>query len=236
MGAGIFIIIPIVIAIFVIIAIFGYQQAKQRREALAGLAGQLGWQFDPSNDSSHDDEYAQFEIFRRGDRRQAYNTLWGSLVINARNCPAKAGDFTYKVASRSGKNRRTTTYHFSYLVVQLPFSHAPELLIRAEGLFDRLAGAFGFDDIDFESSEFSRAFHVKSSDKKFAYDVCHPRMMEFLMTTRPPMIDIERGQCCLSDGRGCWSPEQFQAHITWLHEFFEKWPDYLKSDLTQAQR
>ena len=58
-----------------------------------------------------------------------------------------------------------------------------------------------FDDIDFESDEFSRKFYVQSSDRKFAYDVLHPRMMEFLLQTTPPMIDVEGGALCLSGGR-----------------------------------
>ena len=65
-----------------------------------------------------------------------------------------------------------------------PFRNVPDLLIRPEGFFDKVAGAFGFDDIDFESEEFSRAFFVKSSDKRFAYDVLHPRMLELLMAER----------------------------------------------------
>ena len=46
--------------------------------------------------------------------------------------------------------RTTRTHRFSYLIVHLPFSGLPDLLIRPEGVFDKMAGAFGFDDIDFE--------------------------------------------------------------------------------------
>ena len=40
---------------------------------------------------------------------------------------------------------------------------------------------FGHDDIDFESAEFSRNFYVKSSDRKWAFDILHARAMEFLL-------------------------------------------------------
>ncbi|MCZ6810529.1 MAG: hypothetical protein O7D97_00875, partial [Planctomycetota bacterium] len=98
----------------------------------------------------------------------------------------------------------------------------PDLLIRREGMFDKLAGAFGFDDIDFESAEFSKRFYVKSPDKRFAYDVIHPRMMEFLLGGDPPTVDIEAGRCCLSDGRHHWSPEGFGATLNWVIEFFDR--------------
>ena len=67
-------------------------------------------------------------------------------------------------ANRSGKSTQTHTYRFSYLIAHVPFAGVPALLNRREGMFDKIAGAFGFDDIDYESAEFSRRFQVKSAD------------------------------------------------------------------------
>lgn len=226
--------IPLILIAVVLIgglAYWSYLQRKRRREALAVVAQRLGWQFDPRRDSFHDDEYAHFEIFRRGHGRYAYNTLQGELTIGVGTYPAKMGDFTYKVTSGSGKSRSTRTYRFSYLIVHLPFRNIPDLLIRPEGFFDKLTGAFGFDDIDFESAEFSRRFYVKSSDKRFAYDVVHPRMMEFLLRTDPSIIDIEHGKCCVTDGRSRWSPDEFCTQLEWACDFLECWPDHVKADL-----
>jgi len=128
----------------------------------------------------------------------------------------------------------TTTYQFSYLIVHLPFASLPDLLIRPEGMSDKLAGAFGFDDIDFESAEFSRRFYVRSSDKRFSYDVVHPRMMEFLLTTRPPCVDIENGRCCLSDGEQRWGPIEFRVKLAWLERFYSYWPQHLTEDLKHS--
>ena len=229
-GLPIILIIVAVLAIAVVVYL-SYLAAKRRREALAALAAELGWRFDPSKDRSHDDEYAHFEIFRRGHSRTAYNTLFGELEIYRRTCPAKMGDFTYKITTSTGKSTQTHTYRFSYLIVHLPFAGVPDLLIRREGMFDKLAGAFGFDDIDFESAEFSKRFYVKSPDKRFAYDVIHPRMMEFLLAGDPPTVDIEAGRCCLSDGRHRWSPEEFGATLSWVIEFFDRWPDHVTAEL-----
>ncbi|MHC4076853.1 MAG: DUF3137 domain-containing protein [Planctomycetota bacterium] len=220
-----------IVALIGLVAYFGYLAAKKRREAMEALARDLGWRFYPGNDSSHDEEYSHFEIFRRGHGRVAFNTLVGRVEADNRTYPAKAGDFRYKVTSGTGKNRRTSTYTFSYLILHLPFPRTPDLLIRPEGFFDKIAGAFGFDDIDFESAEFSRRFHVKSSDKRFAYDVIHPRMMEYLLDVRAPMIDIEQGRCCLSNGRTRWQPEDFRNSIRFLREFLDLWPDHLTAQL-----
>ena len=217
-------------------AIAAQKAAQARRDALAALANELGFRFDPSNDADHDDEYAQFEIFRRGHSRSAYNTLTGDIDPAGPDAglaplPVKMGDFTYKVTSSNGKTTTTHTYHLSYAILHLPYANVPNLLIRPEGMFDKLAGVLGFDDIDFESAEFSRRFHVKSGDKKFAYDVCHPRMMEFLMNAKPPTIDIEHGRCCLFSGGKRWEPAEFRQALSWANAFFEQWPDHVAKQL-----
>ncbi len=232
---------PVLIIILVIVGVgiaiyFSYLQQKQRREAMAALAAELGWGFHPGRDTSHDDEYAHFEIFRRGHSRAAYNTLYGEITIDDRQYPAKMGDFTYKVTRSSGKSTSTTTYRFSYLILHIPFAAVPDLLIRREGMFDKIAGAFGFDDIDFESSEFSRKYHVKSPDKRFAYDVITPRMMEFLLGIDAMSIDIERGRCCISDGKHKWSPIEFKARLAWIAQFFDLWPEHLTEALEDRPR
>ncbi|MEX0886857.1 MAG: hypothetical protein WD009_10505 [Phycisphaeraceae bacterium] len=224
-----------VVAAIVVAVIHHYKRERERREALHRLAQELGWRFDPGRDRSHDDEYAHFEIFRRGHSRAAYNTLTGQLDIMGRPFNAKMGDFTYKVTTSNGKTTQTTTYRFSYLIVHLPFVHVPALIIRQEGLFDRVAGFFGFGSIDFESAAFNRQFYVNGEDKKFAYDVIHPRMMEFLMQTRPPAVDIERGRLCLSNGRRRWSPEQYRSQIVWLEQFFAQWPAHVQAELQSRE-
>jgi hypothetical protein len=157
------------------------------------------------------------------------------MEINGKVCTAKMGDYHFRVTSGSGKTRSTRTYTFSYLIVHLPYVRVPSLFIRKEGIFDAMAGALGFDDIDFESVEFSKRFHVKSADKRFAYDVVHPGMMGYLLATAPPSIDIEAGCCCMYDGDDtCWSPTEFEARVQWAHRFFELWPNHLVATLNSV--
>jgi hypothetical protein len=225
-----FLLIAGFIALIGFVAYLSWKAEQRRRQELADLAAELGLRFDPGKDSDHDDEYAQFEIFRRGHSRVAMNTLDGALDLFDQRCQVRCGDFRYKVTTSNGKTTTTTTYNFSYLIVHPPWD-TPPLLIRPEGLFDKIKGAFGFDDIDFESVEFSRKFYVKSSDKRFAYDVLHPRMMEFLLAQNPPMLDIEDGALCLSDGHRRWDAQGFRHQIAFLRKFCELWPRHLVKDL-----
>lgn len=232
MNPAIHTLIFLTFAVFAVAMVFiASAQAKKRRAAMLALAAELGLDFDPSRDRSHDDRFAHYEIFRRGHSRSSYNRLVGTTTAAGLTLPVNAGDFQYTVTSGSGKDRRSTTYRFSYLIVQLPFDAVPDLLIRHEGLLDKIAAVFSDRDIDFESEEFSRKFMVASPDRKFAYDICHPRMIEFLLAAHPPPIDIEQTQLCLSDGTRAWTPDQFRWAFTFLHQFLERWPDHVRQDL-----
>lgn len=150
--------------------------AHKRREALAKLARELGWQFRPDRNGSLGG-YGRFGLFNQGRSRYAYNTLVGSVAIAGKTYEIQMGDYRYTTGS--GKNQHT--HHVSYLLATVPFPMVPDVDIQREGLFDKLAAAIGFDDIDFESAEFSGKYHVQSPHKRFAYDLVHPRMMEFLL-------------------------------------------------------
>ncbi len=219
-----------VIAVIIGVAVIGARMERKRREELAAMAAQLGFSFDASHDSSHDDEYAHFEVFRSGHSRVAMNTMRGAIDVDGRSFPVKMGDFRYRKTESSGKSTRTVTYRFSYIIwhTALP---VPDVLIRRENMLDKLAGAFGFDDIDFESSEFSKRFCVKSSDKRFAYDLITAQMMEFLLASNPPTIDMERGRICIVDGTRRWKPVEFRGRLGWLRSFVDLWPDHLTASL-----
>lgn len=221
------------VALAITAGILHWRAEQARRLELQQFAERSGFCFRPDNDPDHDDRYAQFEIFRRGHSRVAKNTMTGEIELLGRTCAVRCGDFRYRVTSNSGKSSSTSTYRFSYLIVHLPW-RTPPLLVRREGVFDKLAGALGFDDIDFESDEFSRRFYVKSSDKRFAYDVVHPRAMEFLLAEQPPMIDIENGAFCLSDGSRRWTTGDFERRFEFVRGFFELWPRHLQRDLEGA--
>lgn len=226
-----FVIIAAVVAIVLVGGLFSHRAHKERQEALALLATELDWSIQLQKNYEHEQQYDQFNVFTTGQSRYAYNSLTGSLDFEGDEWPSVMGDYHYQTTSGTGKNRRTVTHQFSYLVVQTPYAVAPDLRIRREQLFDRLASFMGFDDIDFESSEFSDHFHVKSENKRFAYDVIHPRMMEFLLADTPPMIHFKDGHCCIHTEGKCWSSDEFRSHATWMQEFFSHWPSHLTSSL-----
>jgi hypothetical protein len=214
-----------------LIAFFSFQQQQKRLAELSAVADSLNWRFEPSPDYSADIQFSQFSVFRQGDDPYAFNTFIGAIRVNGDAWPAQMGDYHYQTTSSDGKTTHTDNHEFSYLLVNLPYPSLPNLRIRREGFFDTLAHAFGFSDINFESAEFSKRFDVKSADKKFAYDIIHPAMMEFLMADDPPTIEIDRTRCCLTTGPRTWSAEEFRHYVEWATKFFNLWPKYLVADL-----
>lgn len=231
----ILLIILVVVGALIFIATAWHLENKRATE-LQNLASSLGLSFRRAVDSTADERFARFAMFRRGRRRVAWNTIHGVTSLGGHEVEIEIGDFRYTVESGSGKNRRSRTHRFSYLVAHNPIGECPETIVRREGIFDRVAGVLGFDDIDFESNEFSRRYHVSSDDKRFAYDLIDPRVMEYVLETDPPAFELDGGLFCISDGRKRWEPEEFQGKIDWAGGFFERWPRHLADSMVDQRR
>lgn len=232
------------IALVIYAAVLAERARRQRIADMRAYAAEVGLGFSEARDTSHDEEYAHFELFRRGFDRAAYNTISGDMSYNDAVVRVNMGDFTYKTretyTTTDSKGRTTTRtrivkHNFSYFIMGLPYITMPDLLIRREGLFDKIASAFGKNDIDFESAEFSRKYFVKCDSRKFAYDIIHPRMMEFLLETRPGLIDIEHGRICLSDGYQLWDAPRFGQSLHWTRKFLDLWPGFVVRDLSEGR-
>lgn len=228
------VLIFIAVAVLVAIAAFySHKQETERRERLAAFAQQRGWRFEPEPDYSFSDRWQRFSCFSLGHSRRAFNRITGQFkatteageVLDTR---IEAGDYLYKYTSGSGKNRKTKTRRLSYLLLETP-TPGGDLAVRTEHWGDKLAAGLGFDDIDFESAEFSDRFHVKAADKRFAYDVLHPRMMEFMLGSLSPAFEIRGGVLCVHGGRSRWSPGEYELRLRWIEQFFALWPRHLQS-------
>jgi hypothetical protein len=210
-------------------AVIGYlvfKAEQKRRDGLRRVATHFGLSFDPGQDTAHHRQYGH-GVFHRGRRRVASKTMHGPLELAGRSCYVKMGDYRYTTGS--GKNART--HRMSYAVIHLPWIGTPDFLIRKEHIGDKLGSGLGFDDIDFESEEFSRRFWVKSTDRKFAYDVIHPGMMEFLLDGPKPHVEIVSDACLILDGQTRWDPDQFVNCMRWADAFLGRWPEHLTTRL-----
>jgi hypothetical protein len=202
--------------------IFGSVMAKKRREAFAALAARLGLSYSAEHNRELAEQFAFLDRLAQGSNRYAYNVLSG----NYRDHQLIVFDYHFETHSTDSKGHRRTHHHyFSFFILRLERSF-PELVITREGVFSKIAQAFGYDDIDFESHEFSRKFCVRSKDKKFAYDVCHARMIEYLLANDDLNIEIEDAALAIGFG-SCLNAEQIEPNLERLVQIRTLMPSYL---------
>jgi hypothetical protein len=230
MEALIPVVVVAVIGLIIALVVLSYYQAKKRREDLARVAAGLDLTFDANDPFDIAGRYSNFGLLAAGHNRRAYNVLHGSR----QHCSVKAFDYVYHTTETSTDAQGNTTTrevsHYLSAVVYDAGAVFHPLFIRPENFFDKIAAAFGFDDIDFESAEFSRKFYVKSSDKKFAYDVIHPRMMEFLLQHPGWTLQLH-GQSLMASTGGLLNPDQFRGAFIFAEGFLKNIPDYLWEQL-----
>lgn len=214
--------IIIVVALVVVAIIFGALAAKKRREQLSALAARLGLRFNEGEDYGLADRFGFLNALAQGSDRYAFNILSGQYQNNK----VLVFDYHYATHSTNSKGQRQTRHHyFSCFILLLP-QPFPELRITREGMFSKIAQAFGYDDIDFESAEFSRAFCVRSKDKKFAYDFCNAQMMEYLLANRDLSIEVERTALALAFASRL-SAAEIESNLQRLFAIRSRLPEYL---------
>jgi len=215
----------LIVAAFVIIllgVIFGDIQQRKRLEGLVVLSRRLNLGFSAGENYGIPDRFDFLKQLAQGSNRYATNVLSGSYQQNE----VLAFDYHYETESTDSKGNRTTTHHlFSFFILTLP-AFFPDLTIRHESFFTKVAEVFGYEAIKFESAEFSKTFCVRSPDKKFAYDVCNAQMIEFLLANRDLSVEIENNVLALASTVRL-SPEQIETNLQRLVEIRARLPEYL---------
>jgi len=171
-----------------------YWRACRRRRLLAAWAYGKGFTFRKERDGLAASRMPGIERLQHGLDNYAYNTMEGAM--HGRLFIA----FDYHTDSGVGKVRALS--EFSLVAFGAPLSLQP-LIIQPRGKLDcvggrprdilaRVAGRWETQDINFESAEFNREFLVAAPSRRWAQDVIHPRMMEFLLASPRFTIQFDR--------------------------------------------
>jgi len=193
--------------------------ARVRSLQLQMLADRLKFDdFNPNRDERFAMGWGFLNRLAQGQDRYAFNILRGtyhdqSLFV-----------FDQHYRTGSGKNRKDHYGTILMLVVKEAF---PKMTIGPETLGEKVETALGFGDaFRFESAEFSRTFCVRSKDKKFAYDVCNPQMIEYLLANPGLQIEIQGPVISLA-----FEPQlpvsQIEFNLQRLVEIRSRLPQYL---------
>ncbi len=205
-------IIPIVLVIIGLSFYFSWK----RRQMLRAWARKRRFRFSPEK---RKDYQSLFSALKKGHSR------YGCNVVSGQWQGRKVEFFDYHYTTGHGKNSHQ--HSLSAVLVHSPQTRG-KLLIRPEGLFDKVSDFFGFDDIDFESEEFSRKFFVKSPDKKWAYAILHAKAIECLLPHHGYTIEFQYGKVLLTKRQKTFQPADFEQGAKVLTALLDMIPDYLK--------
>lgn len=132
---------------------------------------------------------------------------------------------TQRTVTSTDSEGRTTTrtvtdHHWEVLAgITLPFA-LPMLSI---------GGGWSGKKVRFESAEFNDRFAVRTTVPKLAYDIIHPRTMEFLMAVNPPSFRIE-GQL-MRFNVAVHDSQLIGVCADFAHDFFGRVPSFVWEDL-----
>lgn len=177
------------------------------------------WHYTPRDDTW----LSRVSHTRGGDDHEARDVVWG--MQNGIDFVRLTHHWTTETTDSDGD--RHTQHHKEHLCEFRPrFAFGPlSLGSNPFGISNARSG------LQFESAQFNKSYKVQAYDPKFASDVLHPRMMEWLLKAGAPRLDF------LNDGRiqilaKCeWSPGDVHDSLQLLTDFFARVPDFVWDNL-----
>jgi len=219
-------VIPLFIALVIVAIVVGARAKRKRQQALGALAQQLRCRFHTDDPYDLADRFeSSFETLRTGSRRYAYNVISGAW----QDRDLRIFDHHYETYSHNKNGRQTHHHHRTFVLVEHDVDMG-QLDVRPEGMFDKLKAAFGFDDIDFESDEFSRSWHVRAADRKFAYDLFHPKMMEYFQTLPGFKLTTSGAWGLYRIGSGRMKAAEIRRTLSSIDGMIDRIPRFVRKD------
>jgi hypothetical protein len=216
--------ITIVIGLVIWSVIQGHKKAKARQAAMAAWAAERQLYYHADKVRGFNKEYPSFGCLKTGSNRFAYNIIGGKWE----GFEMKMFDYHYETTSTDSEGNTTThTHRFSAVIVEPPFA-TRQIMIRPEGMFDKMKAAFGWDDINFESAEFSRKYYVACEDKRWAYDVIHGKIMELLLKVRKYTIQGDGRAMMIRMGESRFELAEFERAFRVLATILREIPEHAK--------
>jgi hypothetical protein len=170
-------------------------RAKERAAALRAAAERRGWGYREEIPLDGIPGLDRFELFRQGSSRK----LRDLLTSPPGDPRAVVFEYSYVVSSgKSSQTHRQTVFYATGGALELP-----SFSLRPERFFHRIAGVFGYQDINFERRpEFSQMYLLRGADEAAVRGAFSDVVIDFF-ERRP-------GTCATGAGRELlfWRPSR----------------------------
>ncbi|HEX2133334.1 MAG TPA: DUF3137 domain-containing protein [Actinophytocola sp.] len=226
---------------------YRWQAHKKKTGEFTAAAAERGWEYQ-AVDESRTNRFLGTP-FGEGHSRRAEHVLRGTY----RGRTMQAFEYSYKEtrgrgdhiysegyerANRRAGNtehisphQRTKTSTFTVVALLSP-APRPTLELTREGWGRKLLGMVGVRDLQLESEQFNKTFHIRTNDDKFAYAILNPPMMEWMLADQRALsipFRFERGDIVV------WVEEKIDLArvdhlLDYASEILDRTPDFVWKD------
>lgn len=145
------------LGIMALVLYLGWRGEKKRREALSNVATELGMVFVPKDDALRG-RCSHLSLFQTGGGHEIKNVIFGDTQS------VDLSIFDYSYTTGSGKNR--TTHRQTVAFFEAGSLDLPGFNLSPENIFHRVAGLFGYQDINFDSHpKFSKQYLLRGNNE-----------------------------------------------------------------------
>jgi hypothetical protein len=192
----------------------------------AAVAQKQGWSMETDLTGGPQGLLPGYLPFSRGHGAVAHRALSGTTD--------GARFWVMDAAYTTGSGKSTQVHPVSAVLFEVPFGLT--LSIQRETAGHKLADALGGADIDFEDDRFSRQFWVQSPDRRTAYDVLHPKTLQFLQDLGTDWTWHWVGAKVVMARHGRLQPSECERLVAQAAAFVALLPRHLVSDRKAAAR
>ena len=191
----------------------GKVEEKRRTVQMGEAAAAMGFAFEPQIPLEVLKTFGELPLYDQGHGERVRNVMTGRLDGH----DVKFLDYAYTFGT--GKSQHT--YLQSVALYPRGAADLPDLDLTPETFLDRIASAFGAQDIDFDASpEFSRHYVLKSADETAARAAFTTDALTFFATRLHWRVEVRGGTIGIYRcGRYC-APAEAKATLAEAHAVF----------------
>jgi hypothetical protein len=206
-------IIVAIVALIVGIIILVKAMERKRAEAIAAVAEEMGYRFQPKVEKEALAPLIGFRLFSQGHGRRARNLMVGETSSIEMWC------LDYQFTTGGGKN--STTYSQTVVAFFPQGVRLPAFTLAPENFFHRIGQAFGMQDIDFnEYPIFSKGYLLRGEDEDMVRHIFDDEVIRFFEQDLKLNVECREEGLIFHRGQRKIKPPNLTEHLLLAQRIF----------------
>ena len=181
---------------------------KKRTAALFDVATRMGFTFEPKVSNETAATLGSFHLFKRGRSRKGKNLMRG------KSDGADAIVLDYQYTTGGGNSSHTHNQTVVLYPGAATDGRLPEFTLGPEHWWDKIGQVFGYQDIDFESSEeFSKHYLLRGPDESAVRAAFGTNVLGFFAQSQGWSVESAGGSLAIYRAEKRAKPEEMQPFL-----------------------